>query len=59
MGRLVITITITTEVDPSTVLDLAQEAAEQLGSELGSYGETRDVDSAECVAVTSGEVPMD
>ena len=56
MERLTITIEIATEVDPSTVLDLSQEAAEALIRELRSYGLTVAADvrdaTADCVSVS-------
>lgn len=47
-----IIIELDTEADPSTVLDLAQEAAESLVRDLEAHGEAASFDEGSGVAVS-------
>ena len=54
MENQTIVIPVQTDMDPSTLLDIAMEIAERLQSEIESYGNEVEIDEHE-VYVTSGE----
>ena len=54
METQIITIPVTTDLDPSQLLDIALELAEQLSDTVESYGAEATVDEAE-VSVESSD----